>query len=159
MGTGIFSCLEGWRFDAHVDRAVQRETRWIAWWVIGLSAVLQLVFVLLGRWQWPVLWGNLFGGFIAVLNFFLMGLTVQRAVGREEKQIKNLVRSSQYLRLLMQGAAMLLAFRVGWLDPWATVIPLFFPRLAIILRPLWDPSLRRKKPAPDPDNTAGGETD
>ena len=151
----------------HVDRAVRRETRWIALWVLGLSVVMELVFFLLGRWTWPVLWGNLFGGVMAVLNFFLMGLTVQRAVGREQKQIKNIVRSSQSLRLLMQGAVMVIAFLVGWLDPWATIIPLFFPRLAITLRPLWDPSLRQTAAqngdasgqASDQDISDGGEAE
>ena len=141
----------------HVDRAVRRETRWIALWVLGLSVVMELVVFLLGRWTWPVLWGNLFGGVMAVLNFFLMGLTVQRAVGREQKQIKNIVRSSQSLRLLMQGAVMVIAFLVGWLDPWATIIPLFFPRLAITLRPLWDPSLRQTSASPAPQAATQGE--
>ena len=127
----------------HVDRAVRRETCWIALWVLGLSVLMELIFVLLGRWNWPVLWGNLFGGGVAVINFFLMGLTVQKAVGREQKQIKNIVRSSQSLRLLMQAAVMVIAFLVGWLDPWATILPLFFPRVAITLRPLWDASLRQ----------------
>ena len=141
---------------AHIDQAVRKETTWIALWVLGLSVLMELIFVLIGRWSWSVLWGNIFGGLTAVANFLLMGLTVQRAVGREEKQIKNLVRSSQSLRLLMQGAVMAVSFLVGWLDPWATIIPMFFPRIAITLRPLWDPDLR-KTGASDTDASAGGD--
>ena len=63
-----------------IDSAVLRETRYIALFVLALSVIMQAVFLLIGRWDKTVLFGNLFIGFAVVLNFFLMGLFVQKAV-------------------------------------------------------------------------------
>ena len=63
-----------------VTPAVRKETAYVALWTVGLSALTELVFVLIGQWDYTVLLGNLLSGDIAVLNFFLMGLAVQKAV-------------------------------------------------------------------------------
>ena len=62
-----------------VQAPVKTETRRIAVGVAVLSALMLIVFVLIGRFDWTVLWGTLLGGGYAVLNFFLMALTVQHA--------------------------------------------------------------------------------
>ena len=86
---------------AKIDSTVVRETRWICGWLLALSAVMELVFLLLGQWDWTVLWGNLLGAGAAALNFLLMGVTVQKALAMPEKNRAGLVRLSQLLRLLM----------------------------------------------------------
>ena len=53
-----------------VQQATKRETLHIAMGVLCFSAVMNLVFALLGRWEPPVLWGSLLGGGFAILNFF-----------------------------------------------------------------------------------------
>ena len=53
---------------------------YVALGVLGPSVVLQLVFFFLGKWDMTVFLGNLLGIVAGVLNFFLMGLTVQKAV-------------------------------------------------------------------------------
>lgn len=121
-----------------VDPTVKRETCYIAGFVLALSAVMELVFALLGAWNITVLLGNLLGGFAAVLNFFLMGLTIQSALGMEEKDAKNRMKASQSMRMLM-----LLGFCViGGVAPcfnlYAALIPLVFPRIAVGLRPMFD---------------------
>ena len=45
-----------------------------------MTAVMLLVFLLLGRLTLPVVLGALLGACFAVLNFFLLGLTVQGAL-------------------------------------------------------------------------------
>lgn len=51
-----------------LDPTVKRETMYIAGWVISLSVVMQVVFALLGFWDWTVLAGNALGGCAAVGN-------------------------------------------------------------------------------------------
>ena len=63
-----------------VDPVVKRETLRISAGTLVLSTVMQLVFLIIKRWDTTVLFGNLLGAFTAVLNFFLMCLTVQRCV-------------------------------------------------------------------------------
>jgi len=121
----------------NIDKVVIKETKYIAVITIILSALMQSVFLVIGKWTYKCLLGNVLGAFAAVLNFLLMGITVQKAVVKEEKEAKNLMKASQSLRLFM----MLLFALVGYLVPafnlLAVIIPYLFPRIAIVLRPLF----------------------
>jgi hypothetical protein len=121
-----------------VDTAVRRETLYIAAWVAVMSVLMQAVFLVIGRWDYTVLLGNLLGGAAAVGNFFLMGLTVQSAVNKEEKEAASMMKLSQKLRLLMLLVAAVLGVALPWFYLWATLIPLFFPRIAVAFRPVFN---------------------
>ncbi|MBO5364414.1 MAG: hypothetical protein J6A56_03000, partial [Clostridia bacterium] len=71
-----------------VDKTVLRETRYLAAWSGVFSLFLQVGFLLAGKWSVAVLWGTLWGAAVMLLNFFLMGLSVQKAVTREEADAK-----------------------------------------------------------------------
>lgn len=119
-----------------VDKTVVRETKYIALWVLILSVLMQACFLLLQRWDYTVLCGNLLGAFAAVLNFFLMGLTVQGALDKDEKDVKTAMRLSQMYRNVLLLAVAVAGVLVPCFDGWATILPLLFPRIAIALRPL-----------------------
>ena len=80
-----------------IDATVKKETKYIALWVLLLSALMQSVFIVIGKWDHTVLLGNLLSGAAVILNFFLIGITVQKALEKEFK-----VKSSGFFRL---GAA------------------------------------------------------
>ena len=126
-----------------IDPTVRKETRLIALFTLCLTALMEAVYLIIGRWNMQVLLGGLLGAFFAVLNFFLMGLGIQKALTQEAADAKNLMRISQSMRLLMLGLVLVVAFSVPVFDPIATVIPLFFPRIAILLRPVYDPEFRK----------------
>ncbi len=130
--------------NTKIDPTVRRETVYIAVWVIIFSAVMEAVFLIGGWWDYTVLFGNLLGGLCAVLNFFLMGLTVQAALGKEEKEARNLVKLSQSLRWFMQLAVAAIGYLVGSFNVIAVIIPLLFPRIAIMLRPLFNKQMAGK---------------
>lgn len=117
------------------DETVVKETVYIASWTLILSAVMQSVFLIAGLWKLDVLFANLISAFAAVLNFLLMGLTIQKALLRDEKDASSLMRFSQSMRMLMQLA--LGAVGVFFFNPIAAVAPLFFPRIAVMFRPLF----------------------
>lgn len=117
----------------NINPTVKKETGYIAAWVLLLSILTEAVFLILGKWDLSVLLGNLLSGTAAVLNFFLMGLTVQRAVEKDEKEAKAAMRLSQLYRNLL----LLICGGVGvyFFHPVTALLPLFFPRIAIALRP------------------------
>lgn len=119
-----------------IDPTVRRETKYILLWVLVLSALLQAVFLVLRRWDIMVLAGNALSGAAVVLNFFLMGVTVQAALEKDEKEAKTAVKLSQMYRMLF--LIVIVALGAAFLNLWAVIIPLFFPRVAISLRPLFD---------------------
>ena len=124
-----------------IDRVVKTETKYMAVWVVILSAVMQAVFLVIGHWDYTVLLGNLLGGTAVVLNFFGMAVTVQNAVQKEEKEAKQAMKASNALRLFGMFAVLAVGVLIPVFSIWTTIIPLFFPRLIVAFRPLWD---RRK---------------
>lgn len=123
---------------AKIDETVMRETRYIAGVTIILSVIMEAVFLIIGKWDYTVLLGNIFGGAVAVVNFLLMGITVQKAVLKDEKEAATLMKLSQTLRNMMLLITCVVAIAVPFMNGVAAVIPLFFPRIAISLIPLRD---------------------
>ena len=121
-----------------IDDAVIKETKYIAAWVLILSALLQAVFLVIGQWNYTVLLGNILSAAVAVLNFFLMGLTVQSAVLKEEKEAKTAMKVSQTYRNLLILVACIVGIVLPCFSTWTVIIPLIFPRIAIAIRPLLD---------------------
>lgn len=120
-----------------IDSTVKRETRYIALLVIALSILMELVFIVIGQWSYKVLLGNILGAGVAVLNFFLMGLTVQNAVLLEEKEARDKMKLSMTLRSFLLMLTAVLGVVVPVFNAPATIIPLFFVRIAVALRPLF----------------------
>ncbi len=124
-------------FMKKIDSTVVHETKFIALSVIFFSAVTELIFLIIGKWDYTVFLGNLLSGSAAVLNFLLMGITVQSALGREEKSAKAAMKLSQNLRLLMLFAAAAVGVLLPCFNTVTALLPLFFPRIAVMIRPLF----------------------
>ncbi len=118
------------------DAEVKRETRYIAYFCAILSVLMQAVFVVLKRWDYTVFLGNLLSLAIAVLNFYFMGITVQKAVRMDEADAKKLMKSSQGLRNAGVFAVIVIGVITPCFNTFAVIIPVFFPRLAVSFRPL-----------------------
>lgn len=125
-----------------IDGTVRVETRRIAVGTLILSMFMEVIYLLGGLWDYTVLLGNFLGAGGAVLNFFLMGLTVQQVVNKDEKQASSRIKLSQMLRLLMLFVMAILGVCLPCFEMWAVLIPLFFPRLII---PILQYTARRKE--------------
>lgn len=132
-----------------IDPIVLKETGFVALVTLILSMLMQSVFLIIdhfndGTWTYLVLIGNIIGYIASVGNFFLMGLTVQKALGKGEKEAANIVKLSQMARMLMLFLIALAGylvdtfvfktFCVGFVV--ALILPYMFPRIAVMLRPL-----------------------
>lgn len=121
-----------------IEPAVKKETAYIAGWSLLLSVVMELVFWAVGAMDYTVPLGNLLGVAASLLNFFLMGLTIQKAVGLEEKAASAKMKLSQMLRMLMVLVLAVLGLALPCFHTVAVLVPFFFPRIAISFRPLFD---------------------
>ena len=138
-----------------VQQATRRETVHITLGVLCFSAVMELVFFIIGRWELGVLWGNLLGGGFAVFNFFLLGLTVQKIAGETDpKRAKLKLQGSYTLRMLLTLAVVIVAIQVPVFVWPAAVIPLLFPRLTILAMQV----LGMYKPEKNPPEKGDDET-
>ena len=120
-----------------MDPAVRKTTGYIAVWEVLLSLVMEAVFLIIGKWDLSVLFGNLGGAIIAVGNFMLLAMTVTRAVDSGDPAAAGKrVRATASLRLLGMGVLCALLIGLAKTDPFATLIPLLFPRIALGVRSL-----------------------
>ena len=65
----------------------------------------------------------------------MIGITVQKAVGKEEKDARQLVKLSGTLRMLFLFVVVVLGVVLNCFNTLAVIVPLLFPRIAILLRP------------------------
>lgn len=137
---------------AKLDETVKKECLVTAVWVLILSALMQSIYLLCGIWNVSVLLGNIYGGAVAVLNFFLLGLTVQSALGKDEKEAKNTVKLSLTGRMLLLFAAGALGVALPWFDSLAAVLPFVFPRISVYFRAYFE----KKKNIKSDDNQKDG---
>ena len=131
-----------------IDPIVLKETGFVALISFIMCVFMNAVFLIVshfheGAWSWRVLLGTFIGYTASVGNFFLMGLTVVKAMEKEQKDAANFIKLSQMGRLLMMFLIALAAYlidlfvlgnSIGFIL--AVVIPYTFPRIGVMLRPL-----------------------
>ncbi len=118
-----------------IDKTVLRETIFVIIGTVILSCLLNAVYLIIKLWNTKVLFGNILGAAVAVLNFFLMALTVQSALGKDEKAIKTRVQFSLLFRMLfIFGIALAVHFLPKHFDLITYLISLLFPRITILFR-------------------------
>ena len=146
-------------FLVKIQPAVKKETVRIAVGTLILSALMVLVFVLIGKFDWTVLTGALLGSLAAIGNFFLLALSVQKAAEKmngvqlpsyeeaeaeledgqelpapdapELQQAKRAMQASYSGRLFMLAIVGILGLTLSCFHAVATVLPFLFPRIII----------------------------
>lgn len=136
-----------------LDPVVRRETSIIALGALIQCALMQLVFLAIGKWWFGVLLSSLLVGGAVILHFFTLGLTVQRALKLEnEDERKQLMKVSQMMRMLLPAAAIVIGALIpAAFDFWALLPPIVFNRITLIFRGVY---IARH---PDADTVAADE--
>ena len=115
-----------------IQKAIRDETLHIATGVLLLSLLTQAVFFLIGKWDSAVLWGNVLGGVYAVLNFFILGLTVQKVANDgDEKRGKSWMQFSYSTRMFGMVVVVFLGFTLPIFNWLVVLLSQFFPRITI----------------------------
>ena len=118
-------------------KALCKETGILLLGTLLLGGVLCGVFALLHRFDHTVVTGALWGGLASVLNFFVMGLTIQSAVDKDPDAAKKRIQLSYSVRMF----ALLIVLGVGcYLKQFQAVAVLasaLFPRITILVRSMF----------------------
>ena len=117
-----------------VDQTVLKETTYVAVWTIVLSLLMQAVFLFLHKWDYTVLLGNLWGGAVSVLNFFCMGLFIQKAVNTDQDEARKIIKLSHSLRTLALFVLVVIGVWLPCFSPLAVILSLFFSRIGIFIK-------------------------
>ena len=141
-----------------LQSASQHEVKRIARGTAA-SAVLLVIamFVLsmlgIGEFDYRVITGAIGGCIVAVANFAMMCMTIQRTVGMsEQKAMKAFIQGSYNGRLFLQAGWIVAAYLMPWFNVFTAAVPLLFPNLMIFYLQargkLVTPS-ERKNPPPE----------
>lgn len=119
-----------------VDKVVKKETINIAIGILICSVITQIIFMLIGNYNLGVLLGSIYGGVVVLLNFFLMGLTVQNVTKIEnQSEAKKRIQLSYSIRqlvlFLLIGAGMYLAVTFEIFHWFPILIAVLYPRITI----------------------------
>lgn len=146
-----------------IDPTVKKETLFVSIVTLVLSMLMQSVFLIIGKWDLSVLLGNILGGGIGILNFFFLGLSVQKAVSSDEKKAKEVMKASHAIRfaLIIVLLAISLIFQSVF-NVIATIISLLFATAGVYMRAVFNKDRKKQakgEAAATPDNaeTAGGD--
>lgn len=128
-------------FFSNIQPAVKKETKNVMiYTVIGVVLMWAVFFALhffipeKVPFDYTVILGGLGGGAVAVLNFFLMGLTVQKvAASTDEDSARMKMKASYSQRMLIQMLWVVAAIAAPCFHYAAGIIPLLFPGMGIKL--------------------------
>ena len=121
--------------------------------VLLIAAMFVLSLLGVGTFDYRVILGAVGGCIVAVINFAMMCITIQRAVNiGEQKAMKAFIQGSYNGRLLLQAGWIVAAYLMPWVNVFSAALPLLFPNLMIFYLQargkLVTPS-ERKNPPPE----------
>lgn len=124
---------------SNVQPVIKQETRNVAIYCAIGAALMFLVFFIWHSiypdkvpFDYTVFLGGIGGSLVALLNFFLMGLTVQKAVTLTDKeQARKILKFSYTRRFFIQIIWCVIAIFVPCFQMIAGIVPLLFPSLGI----------------------------
>lgn len=109
-----------------------REIRDVAGITAILGAVQVIITVFAGHFGHPAVLGTLAGCALAVLNFSLMGIVLERCMSAK-RGAGGLAGIGYILRLAVIAAVVIWAMKVSYLNYVCVIIPLIFPQISIFI--------------------------
>lgn len=116
------------------QQSIVKETKRIAVGTVIMLVVMLAVYAVLGKFTVGVLLGGLLGSAYAIFNFFMLGMTLQKAASMTDQQIAHMkVRSSYSTRMIGMLILAVVAFALPFVEGIPCLIALLFPRVTIFV--------------------------
>ena len=131
-----------------IQKTVWQETGRIALGLLICGVLEIAVYLLLSRFDASVLLGVLLGSFFSLLNFFLLCVSVQKAMDKTEGQAKYLQRI-YLLRMMMIIAVLTAAYLIEPVDLIATCVPFVADKAVIYIVKLMENKKATRESAGD----------
>lgn len=116
------------------QQSIVKETKRIAAGTVIMLVVMLAVYAVLGKFTVGVLLGGLLGSAYAIFNFFMLGMTLQKAASMSDQQMAHMkVRSSYSTRMIGMLILAVVAFALPFVEGIPCLIALLFPRATIFV--------------------------
>lgn len=126
---------------------IKKDIKKLALYVFVMTAIMVGFFAACGYFDTGVILGALLGYATAMANFILLAITLSKSLGRAENATRTMG-LSYVLRMVLIAAVVIIAITLPIFNYAAAVIPLLFPRIAIMIM-----NLKNKKVKPENDRT------
>lgn len=114
------------------QQSIVKETKRIAVGTVIMLVVMLAVYAVLDKFTVGVLLGGLLGSAYAIFNFFMLGMTLQKAASMTDQQMAHMkVRSSYSTRMIGMLILAVVAFALPFVEGIPCLIALLFPRATI----------------------------
>ena len=114
------------------QQSIVKETKRIGVGTVIMLVVMLAVYAVLGKFTVGVLLGGLLGSAYAIFNFFMLGMTLQKAASMTDQQMAHMkVRSSYSTRMIGMLVLAVVAFALPVIEGIPCLIALLFPRTTI----------------------------
>lgn len=116
------------------QQSIVKETKRIGVGTVIMLVVMLAVYAVLGKFTVGVLIGGLLGSAYAIFNFFMLGMTLQKAASMTDQQMAHMkVRSSYSTRMIGMLILAVVAFALPFVEGIPCLIALLFPRATIFV--------------------------
>ena len=116
------------------QQSIVKETKRIGVGTVIMLVVMLAVYAVLGKFTVGVLLGGLLGSAYAIFNFFMLGMTLQKAASMTDQQMAHMkVRSSYSTRMIGMLVLVVVAFALPFVEGIPCLIALLFPRATIFV--------------------------
>ena len=116
------------------QQSIVKETKRIGVGTVIMLVVMLAVYAFLGKFTFGVLLGGLLGSAYAIFNFFMLGMTLQKAASMTDQQMAHMkVRSSYSTRMIGMLILAVVAFTLPFVEGIPCLIALLFPRATIFV--------------------------
>lgn len=100
----------------------------------GIYMAIMAVLFFVPGFDYTLITGGVYGIVIAVLNFLALGKTAQSALKKSAKSAQTYMNAMYCVRYLCLFALLTIGALAPFISLIASVIPLFFPKIAIVIR-------------------------
>ena len=116
------------------QQSIVKETKRIGVGTVIMLVVMLAVYAVLGKFTVGVLLGGLLGSAYGIFNFFMLGMTLQKAASMTDQQMAHMkVRSSYSTRMIGMLILAVVAFALPFVEGIPCLIALLFPRATIFV--------------------------
>ena len=99
-----------------------------------MTIIENIVFLIIGKWDYTVLLGSLWGLLLACFFFYKICVSVPQILNMENPNMASrFAVTSQTQRLFITAFGIFIAFKVSFINAMAAIIPLFFTRISIVI--------------------------
>lgn len=128
-----------------MDIKIRNEIKYITKGVIVFDFIIIAILLITSNFTKAILLGLVFGTIIAILNFRLLALSIEKTLTMPASKAQIYASGQHILRMLMTGVVLLVSVKSPYLELLGAAIGLLSPKLVILLRKILIDKLKRKE--------------